>query len=107
MRQTNKQIKQTKHTKNTTEFVLCFVLSIYFWVWNLALRMVCVPSETPSEKTRLSFDSGHQLEIESGLGKWACVHFYSQQPHQAQTPACAMHLATVSVISHMCCSSCV
>jgi hypothetical protein len=35
--------------------------------------VVCVPSETPLEKTKFSFVSGRQLEIASGLGKGTCL----------------------------------
>lgn len=43
----------------------------------LALK-VCFPSETPLEKINFSFASGYQLEIASGLGMEAYIHFPSQ-----------------------------
>ena len=36
----------------------------------------CFPSETPLEETKVSFASGYQLEITSGLGMRSCIHFY-------------------------------
>ena len=39
-------------------------------------RNSCFPSETLLEKTKFSFASGYQLEMVSGLGMRACVHFF-------------------------------
>jgi hypothetical protein len=40
---------------------------MYFWAWDLLLRVACFPNETSLEKTNFSFASGYQLKIASGL----------------------------------------
>jgi hypothetical protein len=40
-----------------------------------ALGSSLFPHETPLEKTKFSLASGYQLNIASGLGMEACVHF--------------------------------
>lgn len=57
-----------------------------------SLELVCILSKTPLEKIIiLPFVSGCQLEIESDLGIWSCVHFSSQH-------WCPMWLGTVHVL---------
>lgn len=44
----------------------------------LGLKVLCIPRETPLEKTNFSFMSGCQLEIASRIGTEAHVHLPSQ-----------------------------
>lgn len=44
----------------------------------LSLRLACFPNKIHLDKTKFSFADGYQLEITSGLGARACVHFSSQ-----------------------------
>lgn len=65
-------IMRQKPPKYATAFILCC------WAQGQLLHVVCISSETPLEKTILSFASGYQLEIASWLGIGACVHFTSE-----------------------------
>lgn len=53
-----------------------FSVGIFCWVYNLLLIVVCAPSETFVEKTKLSFANGYQLEISSDQG-WSHMSVYS------------------------------
>lgn len=44
---------------------------IVFLLWDLPLRVVCIPSETLLGRTIFSFTSGYPLEIASMLGMGA------------------------------------
>lgn len=71
---------QTKHydTKNIQKIPLSApFLAIYCWVWGLSLRVFHIPNKILGE-TNFSFANGYQLEIASGLGMWAGVHFHFQ-----------------------------
>ena len=59
----NKKYSQVRHYESKTlkYQCVCFVLVIYYWTWGPALRVVCIHSETPLEKTDLSFTRGYQL----------------------------------------------
>ena len=59
----NKKDSQVRHYESKTlkYQCVCFVLVIYYWTWGPALRVVCIHSETPLEKTDLSFTRGYQL----------------------------------------------
>lgn len=46
-----------------------FVLAIDSWAWDVPLRVVCFPNETPLEKSKFSFASDFQLEIAVGEGE--------------------------------------
>lgn len=81
-------IMRKKKSKNTT----VFVLAIYCFEWGLVLRMVCVPSENPLEKTKVLLASGYILETASELWMWACVHFHSQDWNLWRPCACCHSL---------------
>lgn len=53
-----------------------FVLTVNCWAWDLAIRLVCILSETPLEKTNFSFVSNYQLDIASVLRMEAYVYFF-------------------------------
>lgn len=56
---------------NSTEFILYWQFAAEHGAfWGVA----CIPSETPLEKTKISFASSCQLEIASGLGKGVHIH---------------------------------
>jgi hypothetical protein len=52
----------------------------------LPLKVVCFSNETALEKTKISFASGYQLEIASGLEMETCVHFsvHQEEPFGAE-----------------------
>jgi hypothetical protein len=77
-----------------------FLLAIHCWARSLPFRVFVSRSETPLDKTKFSFASCYQLEIASGLGMGACVHF-SFQMLLVQTHTGPVHAASVSVSSHL------
>lgn len=87
----------TEHyqTRNLQGCWTSFLLTIYCWAHSLHLRVVCLPSETPLDKTKVAFPSGYQLETASGLGIRTCVHFFQL----VQTFASPVHAASVSLSS--------
>lgn len=47
-------------SKDAIKFILC-------WASCLPFKVVCIPSETPLERTKFPFMSFYQLEISSGF----------------------------------------
>lgn len=81
--------------------LLCFLLAIYSWTWDLDLRSYNL-SETWLEKTDFPLTNTYILEILVGLGKETCFHFYSHfsyaiRPRQWRVSACSHSLGV-----HMC-----
>lgn len=57
------------------------------YVGYLLLGKVCIPSETPMEKTNVSFVSGYQLEVACGWG-FVVTSLSVLGPHPAHTCVC-------------------
>lgn len=51
-----------------------FFFAIYSWAFSLPFKEVCFSCEAPLEETKVSFASGYQFEIVSGLVTEACAH---------------------------------
>ena len=61
--------------RNSKDTLIYFSV-VTFLACSLLSRGVCFSSETPLEETKFSFVSGYQLELVSGLGMGACIHFF-------------------------------
>jgi hypothetical protein len=57
--------------------------------------------ETPLEEAKLSFSSGYQLELVSGFEIGAYIHFSFSSRAPSLTDTCPVHVASVSVSSHV------